>query len=79
LCQHLSATLLTGDKQLRKIASKKHIPIYGSILIFEQLISHEEISPGLATIKLKEFMEINDRLPEKECQKKDKGMGVFLK
>jgi rRNA-processing protein FCF1 len=72
LCQHLSATLLTGDKQLKKIASRKNIPIHGSIWIFKQLIFHGEISPRIAAIKLKELMKINDRLPENECRKKIK-------
>jgi len=70
LCQHLSAILLTGDKQLKIIASRKNIPIHGSIWIFEQLISHGEISPEVAGNKLKELMDINDRLPEKECLEK---------
>jgi len=72
LCKHLSATLLTGDKKLKNIASNNHIHVHGTLWIFKQLLSFEKITPGEAVNKLKELIKINPRLPRKECLKKMK-------
>jgi len=72
LCQHLSATLLTGDNKLKEIASGVHIPVHGTIWVFDQLISQGETSPRTAANKLRELMKINKWLPKKECRKKIK-------
>jgi len=69
LCKQLSATLLTSDGKLRNSAFEKGIPVHGILWVFEQLISQEEITVGEAESKLKILMEINPRLPRKECHK----------
>lgn len=70
LCNHLSATLLTSDGRLRKSAIDKNIPTHGILWVFEKLISQGEITIGKAAEKLKILLEINPRLPRKECLKR---------
>jgi predicted nucleic acid-binding protein len=69
LCKQLSATLLTSDGKLRSSASKENIPVHGILWLFEELISQKEITAGEAGKKLKKLIEINPRLPHKECQR----------
>jgi len=70
LCRQLSATLLTSDGKLRRSASEKDIPVHGILWVFDSLISEKEISIGEAESKLKSLMNINPRLPRKECYKR---------
>jgi len=70
LCKQLSATLLTSDGKLRSSAFEKGISVHGILWVFEELISHKEITVQKAKKKLKELMEINPRLPREECQKR---------
>ena len=69
LCKQLSATLLTSDGKLRSSASEGHIPVHGILWVFEKLVSQGEITIGKAAEKLKILLEINPRLPHKECHK----------
>jgi rRNA-processing protein FCF1 len=63
-------TVLTNDKRLRKLCKK--IRVHGILWIFDTLISNRIISKAQATEKLRELMEINQRLPLDECLKKIK-------
>lgn len=69
LCQNLSATLLTSDGKLKKTAIDNSVPVHGILWVFEQLINFEIINKSEASNKLMDLMEINPRLPHKECQK----------
>jgi len=69
LCKKLSATLLTSDGKLRSSASEENIPVHGILWVFEELILQKEITVEEAVKKLHKLMEINARLPHKECNK----------
>jgi predicted nucleic acid-binding protein len=66
----ISATLLTGDAALRRIAEQKGIPVHGMIWILDELVEEEIITKQEAREKLIELMGVNSRLPEKECLKR---------
>ena len=68
--EHLTVPLLTGDKQLRKTAEKRGICVYGILWVLDQLVTHDILGPQIAKSKLKKLMELNPRLPQKECQRR---------
>ena len=70
LSTELSATLLTGDAVLRRVAAKSGIPVHGILWVFEALVAHTILSKDLAREKLLRLMKMNPRLPQKECQKR---------
>ena len=67
--QH-SATLLTGDRQLRKYAEASNVAVRGILFIFDELIAENIITPQVAAGKLKELLSINVRLPKSEIEKR---------
>jgi predicted nucleic acid-binding protein len=68
LSTRLSATLLTGDAVLRRAAKRNRIPVHGLFWVFEELLVQSILSKKQAHKKLTKLMEINPRLPKKECQ-----------
>ena len=70
LAGKLSATLLTGDGALRRIAGQNKIPVHGILWVFDELVKHALISPKIAHEKLKKMISINNRLPVDECNKR---------
>lgn len=66
------AIILTGDKALRQIAEKDGIEVHGILWVFDRLVDNEIILDDLAIDKLTNLMEINNRLPIDECQKRIK-------
>lgn len=61
-------TLLTGDRQLRRYAEAGNLTVRGILYVFDELVAHSIISPGVAAVKLKELYAINVRLPKSEIQ-----------
>lgn len=72
LSRKQSATLLTGDAVLRRIAEQNSITVHGILWFFDEIVAHGLVSSKEAADKLLELMEINLRLPGKECQKRIK-------
>jgi predicted nucleic acid-binding protein len=70
LAEVLSATLLTGDGALRRIAEQNKIPVHGILWVFDELVRQCLISPAIAHKKLKKIMNINPRLPVDVCNKR---------
>lgn len=69
LAQVRKAILITGDKLLRKNATKEKIEVRGILFVFNELVNMQIITPKTATRKLNKLMEINNRLPLEECNK----------
>lgn len=65
-----SATLLTGDSQLRKYAGAGNVAVRGILFIFDELVANNILSPSQAAIKLRELVAINVRLPKAEIEKR---------
>jgi len=70
LSKKLSATMLTGDAALRRIAKQNKIPVHGALWVFDELVKQDLISCQAAVEKLSYLMTVNVRLPETECQKR---------
>ena len=69
LSTELSATLLPGDAVLRRAAKMGGIPVHGMLWVFEELVGRSLISKILAHASLSRLMEINPRLPLRECRR----------
>lgn len=67
-----SATLLTGDRQLRKYAESSNVAVKGVLFIFDEMVSRNIIEPEIAGQKLRELTNINVRLPKSEVEKRIK-------
>lgn len=75
LSSKVTATLLTGDAALRRAAEQNGIAVHGILWIFDELVSAGLISAGEAHEKLSQLMELNPRLPVKECKRRLKSWG----
>ena len=67
-----SATLLTGDRQLRRYAEGNNVTVRGVLFIFDELVAHNIIKTGIAAQKIRELTYINVRLPKSEIEKRIK-------
>lgn len=65
-----SATLVTGDRQLRKYAEAENVTVKGILFVFDEMVSHNILTPQLAATKLKVLLGINIRLPKTEIEKR---------
>jgi predicted nucleic acid-binding protein len=70
LSRKVSATLLTNEALLRRIAGQESLPVHGSLWILDLLVEQSIIREERAIAALTRLMEINSRLPEKECRKR---------
>lgn len=67
-----SATLLTGDRQLRRYAEDNNVTVRGVLFIFDELVAQNIIDARIAAQKLRELTNINVRLPKSEIEKRIK-------
>lgn len=65
-----SATMLTGDRQLRKYAEASKVVVRGILFIFDELVANTVLTPIEAATKLRELLTINSRLPKSEIEKR---------
>lgn len=72
LCaKKMSARLLTGDAQLRKLVELENtVEVSGILFVFEEMIEQSIITKVLACEKLESLMRINPRLPKIACNEK---------
>lgn len=61
--------VITGDGRLRKAATARHVAVHGTPWILSQLVATKCIDPSRAIEKMDLLLEINPRLPHKECRK----------
>ena len=64
--------LLTGDAKLRRVASENNVKVSGFLFILDNLIEYGILSRSACADKLKQLVEINSRLPKKECEERIK-------
>lgn len=69
LSTELSATPLTGDAVLRRAAEMHGIRVHGILWVFEELVGRSLIPESSAHNKLTRLMEINPRLPLRQCRR----------
>ena len=63
LAKKVGCPLLTGDKDLRKVAEKESVALYGTVWVIEQLIISEFITIEQAYALYTEMKEKKRRLP----------------
>lgn len=66
------AILLSGDGGLRKFAEKKQLEVRGIIWVFDLFDKHGVYNRKTLIEKMKRLLEINSRLPKKECESRIK-------
>src|SRR5262249_48959928 len=64
------ATLLTGDRALRKAAEKERVEVHGTIWLIEQLIAEEAISATEAADALEQMRSQGRWLPVNEVERR---------
>lgn len=62
--------LLTGDMKLRKMVISTGVEVHGILYVFDLMLKHGVIAPKKAIDKLRALYNINNRLPEKEIEKR---------
>lgn len=72
-------TLLTGDRNLRKIAINESIAVHGILYLFDELVSHSILPPKLAVETLKQLKVLNPRLPLDEVDARIKNWESTIK
>lgn len=70
LSKKVSATLLTGDAALRRIAEQNNIAVHGILWVLDEIVAGGLISEKEAKDKLILLMGLNLRLPANECRKR---------
>ena len=65
-----SATLLTGDRQLRKYAEATNVAVKGILFIFDELVANNIVTPNETALKLQKLLSVNVRLPKSEIEKR---------
>lgn len=66
----IKGTLLTGDGHLRKTAQSLKIDVRGIFFIFDEMVAGNILSKATAREKLIKLSQINNRLPQKEIDKR---------
>ena len=64
--------LLTGDKNLRRVATTESIEVHGILFLFDELVSHSILEPEIAAEMLNKLKKINTRLPLNEVDERIK-------
>jgi hypothetical protein len=64
----LNGFVLSGDGKLRNHCKKHNLVVKGTIWVFDQIFIKKLMLPSDLAIKLEKLLEINSRLPIKECR-----------
>lgn len=68
--RHYSCCLITGDNNLRKLATAKGVTVHGLLWLLDVLISEDLLSPARASEALYKLLNGRSRLPRDECIKR---------
>ena len=69
LAIRLEGILLSSDKALRNISKTNNLDVRGVLWVIKELVINQMISNETAVMKLKEYPEINIRVPLNEIKK----------
>ena len=70
LARNLSAVLLTGDRDLRRMASAHGIPHHGTLWLLDELVARRLLAPRQAGQALQRMLNSGSRLPAGECTRR---------
>jgi predicted nucleic acid-binding protein len=70
IAQSMNAVLLTGERNLRKVAELYRVPVHGTLWILDEMVRSEIILSVQAVSTLKLLREQGSRLPQEECDRR---------
>lgn len=70
LAQRLGATLVTGDKDLRRAAEHAGADVHGTLWLLDQLVAESILADREAIIALQRMLQARRRLPLAECDQR---------
>lgn len=65
-----TATLLTGDGAVRRLAESAGIAVHGTLWLLDELVRRRIVTPKQAARGLGQMIASGSRLPERECQRR---------
>ncbi len=68
LARDRKATLLTGDRALRRLATEIGVPAHGTLWLLDEMVHLQILSEGEAAAALRTMLDSNCRLPLEECK-----------
>jgi rRNA-processing protein FCF1 len=68
LAQKLGVTLLTGDRQLTRVAAQEGVAFHGTLWLLDEMVRLRIIGPARAAEALTRMLERGSRLPVAECR-----------
>jgi len=76
LARAMKATLLSGDRRLRRIARGEGMSVHGTLWVLDELVRWEVIDPSQAAAGLQQMLARGSRLPEVECRRRLRQWGA---
>jgi uncharacterized protein YacL len=70
LAERTDSTLVTGDRNLRKLASSRNVDCHGTLWVLDLLLDCKKITAEVACIALQTMVAENAFLPQVEVQKR---------
>lgn len=70
LAVQMEAVVLTGDKLMRNTSEKLNLEVHGILWLFDRFLENGLVSYPDACAGLESIMEINQRLPIAECDRR---------
>ena len=70
LAELLSAMVISGDSLVRKTCLERKLEVHGILWLLDECISKDHLTPEQAHLKLTKLMEVNNRLPTKDCDER---------
>lgn len=70
MAEEKHALLLAGDRNLRKVAEARGATAHGLLWVFDEMVQLTLLDPSSACLKLESIMQVNPRLPRRECDRR---------
>ena len=70
LARTLGATLLTGDRHLRRVADQEGASVRGTLWLLDEMVHLSALPPRLAAQVLEHMLSRGSRLPQEECERR---------
>jgi predicted nucleic acid-binding protein len=67
LAKELRATLLSGDRALRRVAAAEKVDVRGVLWVFDKLVARGELATATAAARLRGLQRKGNFLPADEC------------
>ena len=65
----LDATLVTGDRHLRKAADAERCPVHGTLWLLDEMVRHRILKGPAALAALERMLAADRRIPKRQAEK----------